>query len=96
MPDKAHRRIQHTKSRRAGNLSAGLSALILLIQGQINALIKMAQRPAQVIHPDIDKNIKLGSSLKNRHALDPGFCENRFPGIVFITGHVVFGMIACD
>ena len=64
--------MHHTK-RKAGNSSAGLSALIFFMQGQMSALVKMAQRPAQVIHPDVDKNIKLGSSFEHRHALDPGF-----------------------
>ena len=47
-----------------------------------------------MIDPHVDKDIIVSGSLENRIVLNARICDNRFPGIVLITGHVIFGMVA--
>ena len=54
----------------------------------------MPQLPVDVADPDVDEAVVLRGPLEYRHASDPRSGKNGFPGIRFIAGHVVSGVIA--
>ena len=54
----------------------------------------MAQRFFQMADPDIHKTVIFSGALQHGNALNPRLGENGFPGILFIAGHVVLGVVA--
>jgi hypothetical protein len=44
-------------------------------------------------YPNIYETLIFCSSLENGDTLNPGFGKNGFPGVVFIAGHVGFGVV---
>ena len=56
----------------------------------------MTQWSAQMIDPYVNENIKFSGAFKDWNALNTCFSKDGFPGIIFIAGHVVFGMVAGD